>query len=391
MAVLPGGRARYLLARRLEESAKWTEEYRQYFEDASNGRGFPFKERGSFDPELTRPLYKVWALEKAGLHPTGHDDRGEIRTDGASALSLPLFAATSIEEVVEWLIRVFDRLDRIVAPALPAALAIEKAALASWPERLREAQSAARDPTLLRTDGRGGAVDDVSRWLERERLFLMFPRDRRGRLWPRARVLLAPAGPGADTGRRPWVVAIGPERAGGRTLTIRIEPVIAVNEAHRFDLAPWLWRRDAPPLAKSSSWAPLASDGAAILLLARGKIEEGLRTSGLTLDEAVTRLARGQVLGLGYEDPSWPAVARESLSLIFPALLLSAGFRYASRILRRPHDGLRLFTLPGQRQARKASIMFVPGDTPRLELAWMGSNRRLSYLLWQRPAIPGVL
>ena len=102
-------------------------------------------------------------------------------------------------------------------------------------------------------------------------------------------------------------------------------------------------------------------------------------------------MARGQVLGLGYEDPSWPAVARESLSLIFPALLLSAGFRYASRILRRPHDGLRLFTLPGQRQARKASIMFVPGDTPRLELAWMGSNRRLSYLLWQRPAIPGVL
>jgi len=55
------------------------------------------------------------------------------------------------------------------------------------------------------------------------------------------------------------------------------------------------------------------------------------------------------------------------------------------------NNGLRLFTLPGQRQARKASVMFVPGDTPRLELAWMGSNRRLSYLLWQRPAIPGVL
>ena len=82
-----------------------------------------------------------------------------------------------------------------------------------------------------------------------------------------------------------------------------------------------------------------------------------LRTSGLTLDEAVTRLARGQVLGLGYEDPSWPAVARESLSLIFPALLLSAGFRYASRILRRPHDGLRLFTLPGQRQAREIGLL----------------------------------
>jgi hypothetical protein len=135
---------------------------------------------------------------------------------------------------------------------------------------------------------------------------------------------------------------------------------------------------------------PLANDGAAIALLTRGKVEEELRLSGLSLDEGITRLAKGLVLGLGYEDPSWPATARESLCLVFPSLLLSAGLTYTRRILRRPSDGIRLFTLPGQRQLRKASIVLVPTDPPRLELQWTGSNRRLYHLLWERPSIPGV-
>jgi len=109
-------------------------------------------------------------------------------------------------------------------------------------------------------------------------------------------------------------------------------------------------------------------------------------------DVAAENFAGGVIkrLGLGYEDPSWPATARESLCLVFPSLLLSAGLTYARRILRRPSDGIRLFTLPGQRQLRKASIVFVPTDPPRLELQWTGSNRRLSHLLWERPSIPGV-
>src|SRR5713101_6338263 len=112
--------------------------------------------------------------------------------------------------------------------------------------------------------------------------------------------------------------------------------------------------------------------------------------SGLTLDEGVTRLAKGLVLGLGYKESTWPAAARESLCLVFPSLLLTAGLTYARRVLRRPSDGIRLLTLPAQRQARKASIAFVPSDPPRLELRWTGSNRRLSHLIWERPSIPGV-
>ena len=390
LAVLPGGRARDIMLPHPNEMSQWTENYRKEFEDARNGRGYPFLERGSFDPELTSPFYKVWAVEEAGLHPTGHDDRGEIRTDGHSALSIPLFAATRTGEVVEWLSQVLERLDRGVAPALPTTLSIEKAALASWPERLHQAQSAARNPSLLRIDGQAGLVDDVRRRVEPERLFLMFPRDRRGRLSPRARALLSPAGAGSDTERRPWIVATGPDRAGRDNITIHIELVIAVNEAHRFDLTPWLWQRDLPPLTEPSSWVSVADDGAAIALLSGGKVEEGLRMTGLTLDEGVTRLAKGQVLGLGYEDPTWPAAARESLCLVFPSLLLSAGLTYARRILRRPSDGIKVLTLPGQRHVQKASIVFVPTEPPRLELRWTGSNRRLSHVLWERPSIPGV-
>jgi hypothetical protein len=374
----------------LDESSGWTEDYRKYFDDASNGRGFPFRERGSFDPELTRPFNKVWALEKAGLHTTGHDDRGEIRTDGHTALSIPMFAATPTEEVIDWLGQLFERLDRIIAPALPSALSIERAALASWPERLRQAQIAARDPSRLRIEDHGAAVDDTCRRIDPERLFLMFPRDRRGRLRPRARLLLSPAATGSDIERRPWVVASGPERAGGDSVTVRVKPLIAVNEAHRFDLTPWLWQRNAALLTEQSSWAHLANDRAAIELLSGGVVEEGLRLTGLILDEGVTRLAKGRILGLGYNDPTWPTVARESLCLVFPSLLLTAGLSYARRVLRRPSDGLKLLTLPGQRQAMKGSIVFVPSDPPRLELRWTGSNRRLSYVLWERPPIPGV-
>jgi len=390
LAVLPGGGARVIMLRQRDGESTWSAEYRTYYEDALNGRGHPFQERGTFDPEPTRPFYKVWAIEKAGLHPTGHDDRGEIRTDGHSALSIPMFAATPTEEVIDWLGQLFERVDRIIAPALPTALSTERAALASWSERLRQAQSAARDPSRLRIEEHGAAVDETSQRIDPAQLFLMFPRDRRGRLRPRARLLLSPAGIGSDTERRPWVVAKGPERAGGDSVTVRVEPVIAVNEPHRFDLTPWLWQRNAPRLTEPSSWAPLTNDRAAIKLLSGGMVEEGLRLAGLFLDEGVTRLAKGRILGLGYNDTSWPTVARESLCLVFPSVLLTAGLSYARRVLRRPSDGIKLLTLPGQRQAMKGSIVFVPSDPPRLELRWTGSNRRLSYLLWERPPIPGV-
>jgi hypothetical protein len=268
---------------------------------------------------------------------------------------------------------------------MPAALAAERKALIAWPEW------AAQDPATLYVDAQLPLANQVGSQVDIERLTLTFPRDGKGRLAPRACVLLAPAGPGSDLERKPWVVAARPPRAGGHTIRVGVEPVIAINEAYRFDLAPWQWRRGSAPLSEPATWGGPFDDASAISLLRHGKIEEGLRAAGLHLDEALTRMARGQVLGVIYDEPAWSEETRERLSLMFPGLLLSAGLAYARRVLRRRSDGLRLFTFPGQRHARKASVVFVPSDPPSLKLDWTGSNRRLPSLLWQRPPIPGAL
>ncbi len=363
--------------------------------DSSNdeymdGRSYGTIRRGTFDPDLSRPFYQVTVLEKADLHAPGHDDFGEFRADRKSGLSIPLFAASPAGEVLDWFGATVARLVEVVVPPMPAALAVEREALIAWSERARQAKAEAEDPAALAMDAQSPVTEEVGSQVAIDRLMLTFPRDGKGRLAPRARVLLAPTGSGSDLDRGPWVVVAGPSRVGGRTLTVRVEPVIAINEVHRFDLAPWLWRREASPLSEPATWGGPFDDATAIRLLRRGKIEEGLRAAGLHLDEALTRMARGQVLGVIYDEPAWSQETRERLSLMFPGLLLSAGLAYARRALRRRSDGLRLFTFPGQRHARKASVVFVPSDPPSLKLDWTGSNRRLPSLLWQRPPIPGA-
>jgi hypothetical protein len=393
VSMIRGGPARDVVLRSEQEqggSEKWTHAYRDYHDDFLDGRAHGFRLRGTFDPDLSRPFFSVSALEKAGLHAPGHDDLGEIRADGHSGLWIPMFAASTTEEVVDWLRTTFSRLLEIVAPPMPAALAAEEALLNAWPERVRRAIAEARDPAALLIDGDATVTSEVGSQVDFEGLLLTFPRDGKWRLAPRARVLLAPAGPGSDLERRRWVVAAGPLRAGGRTITIGVEPVIAINEVHRFDLAPWLWRRGSPPLTEPATWNGSFDDREAISQLRDGNIERGLLAAGLRLDEALTRMARGQVLGVIHEETAWSEEARERLSLMFPSLLMGAGLRYAHQVLRRRSDGLRLFTFSGQRHARKASVVFVPSNPPALRLDWTGSNRRLSTLLWQRPPIPGA-
>jgi hypothetical protein len=394
LAILPGGRAREVALRYDQEvggSESWTPAYRAYHDDFMNGRAHGFITRGTFDADPHVPFFSVWAVERADLHAPGHDDSGEIRTDRRSALSIQMFAGRPVQEVLDWLHQTLGDLARIVTPPLPAALATENAALANWPDRVSRAQSATQDESWLVTEDPAPIAKAVREQIDGERLFLTFPRDRRGRLTAHVRVLLAPAGPGSDLERWLWVIANGPPRAGGHTITLRLQSVIAINELHRFDLAPWLWRLGSTPLTDPSTWGGSVDDIQAIALLRAGKVEEGLRAAGLHLDEALTRMSKGQLLGVIYDEPAWSEEAREHLSLLFPSLLLSAGVAYARRVLRRPsEDGLRLFTLSGQRHARKASVVLVSSHPPALKLSWTGSNRRLPPLLWQRPPIPGA-
>jgi hypothetical protein len=366
------------------EAPMWTESYRRYREEILNARALLFQKRGTLDPDLEAPFYGVWAVEEASLHRPGHDDFGEMRKDGRESYCLGTFASAGVHEIVQWLFDTITELNRPVSSRTPTSVDNELASLELWPDLQTEA---AGSEDRMQEDAEVRASLTA---LDGQRLYAMFPRDKRGRLRPRLRVLLAPMVPGSDRERRQWVVAVGPARVGGKEISIRHEPLIAANQAHRFDVAPWCWRSQGGALSDSSTWGYTGADAESIGLLRGGHIEEGLRAAGLELDEGVTRLAKGLLIGLLNYDPTWPEVTRERLCLIAPWLLLGPGLTYAHNLLKRKVDGIRLFTLPGQPWAAKASVVLVPGRQPSLEVRWTGSNAQLARVLWERPAIPGV-
>ncbi len=383
-ALRPGPLRTQRVAEFEAESPTWTESYRRYREEILNARAFLFQKRGTLDQDLEAPFYGVWAVEKAGLHRPGHDDFGEMREDRRKSYCLGAYASARVDEVVNWLLGTIAELNRPVVKGPPSALDEERASLESWPER--QAAAAAAEEWVRREPEAKAIVSE----LDPKRLYAMFPRDKRGRLVPRLQVLLAPVVPGSDRERRQWVVAVGPARVRGKEIAIRLEPLIAANQAHHFDVAPWCWRSQAGPLSQPSTWGYTGGDSESIGLLRAGHIEEGLRAAGLQLDEGVTRLTKGLVLGLLNYDPTWPEVTRERLCLMAPWLLLGPGLKYAHNLLKRKVDGIRLFTLPGQPWAAKASVVLVPGRQPSLEIRWTGTNAQLARVLWERPAIPGV-
>ena len=374
--------------RRLEEvarsSASWTDEYRKYREDGLNRRAYLFDKAGTLDPDLEAPFYGIWVAEEASLHRPGHDDFGKTRSDGRPGLCRAMFATAAVKDVVAWLVDAVMAFNAPVDAGPPESLEEEHADLQRWRARKNEASTAVRWVVI---DPAASRVQDM---LEAERLYTMFPRDRRGRLRARQRVLVQPVSTGSDRDRRPWIVAVGPSRVGGQEITIAVEDLIAANQSERFDLAPWCWRRGTGDLEEPRTWGYSADWDNRVELLLQGNVKEGLEAAGFRLDEAVSNLARGSHIGLLHPDPTWPKVTRDRLARAAPWLLLGPGLDFARDLLKRKSEGLRLFTLPNQTAIRKASIVVVPGAPPSLEVRWTGTNARLPVILWERPPIPGA-
>ena len=374
--------------RRIQEveqnSPNWTEEYRKYRDDDLNRRAYLFIKHGRLDAEIEAPFYGIWVAEEASLHRPGHDDRGEVRSDGREGLCRGMFATAVVDEVVQWLVETIASLRAQIDEGLPQSLEEEQLDLRRWHSRV-----VGHDTAELRV-AIDPAASRVQQTLDKKRLYAIFPRDPRGRPRARLRVLLQPISPGSDRERRPWIAAVGPSRAGGEEITIKVESRIGVNQAERYDLAPWCWRTGSADLEDPRTWGYSPDWDDRIELFTRGLIREGLEASGLRLDEAITQLARGSHIGLLHPDPTWPKVTRDRLARLAPWLLLGPGIDYARSLLKRKSEGLRLFTLPNQTAIRKASIVLVPVSEPALEIRWTGTNARLPSALWQRPPIPGV-
>lgn len=384
LEMLRGGPAREVaLKYQGQTEGSWTDAYRAYYSDHLNRRAYLFHKHGTLDPDFEAPFYGVWVAEVANLHAPGHDDFGDTRSDGRVGLCRAMYATSVVSEVTDWLAHAIESL-KAVDTSLPSSLEEEQRDMGRWPARVRVDR--APDSGIVIKPGAESARDS----LDAGRLHAMFPRDRSGRLRARQRVLLEPVSKGSDRDRRPWVVAIGPARAGTNEIAIDVENLIAVNQSERFDVAPWCWRKKSGDIEDPETWGYTPVFDGPVALLLQGRVKEGLEAAGLALDEAVSNLARGGNIGLLHPDPDWPKVTRDRLCRIAPWLLLGPGVEYARTLLKRKADGLRLFTLPNQRAIRKASIVLVPGSPPSLEIRWTGSNGRLPLVLWQRPVIHSV-
>jgi len=216
--------------------------------------------------------------------------------------------------------------------------------------------------------------------VDAERLAAALPRGRRGTLESKLLVLLAPvADGGSEVGRADWVAA----RADGpATATVRVESVIPGNNWHRFDHAPWLWRRDcaAPPAA----WSPRAD---LLRLLDSGDVVGALEQAGVDLDMGARRLLSGRRLGWSSpaQQDAWPAFARDQLRRCAPWLLAGPAADYVRANCGKKSDGARLLIFPHQPWQSKAGLSVMPGARPLLAVRSTSSNRVLPRVLWERP------
>jgi hypothetical protein len=173
---------------------------------------------------------------------------------------------------------------------------------------------------LLTEAGRRQFKHDLGS-LNPERIALHFPWDSAGRLDLNTTVLLGTyettAPPGRD--RDLCLAAIGPERRRDeQRLTIQLVDLIVVNQTHRWERSPWLWKNvQAPPsefwgaepaleaetkrgrhadasLAPSQSLPGNQGASRALQLLDDGHIEEALALYGVTLSPDLHRLLGGE-------------------------------------------------------------------------------------------------
>lgn len=237
---------------------------------------------------------------------------------------------------------------------------------------------------LSQAAGDADAVERDLEHLSRGRLVWNFPRDRRGRLQPRALVALASYGsPENPQSRQLWLCAEGPTGIREpQEIRLRLRWEHGDNQDHRWDGARWLWdaRSQQPELATRWCIDDRSRADRSTALMEAGRFREGLDLYGVRLSPEVESVVEGRVpwYELRALAGRWQTALCEQLAPVAPWLLASA-----ATIGRRP---LRVFGLGGQSIARKPGLyLAATSDGPRLEIHWSASNARLPLVAWRRP------
>jgi hypothetical protein len=217
-----------------------------------------------------------------------------------------------------------------------------------------------------------------------------FPRDRNGRYLRSAVVALT-----RDPGIRPhlrtrWLTA----RAHGSELLVGAADLISANQPHRWDLTPWLWRRDHAGTEPMRRWQVDRPDDVAPVVAAvrRSAWSEAFDAAGVRVESDLLRILAGvphrhlraEVTG------TWVTNLYTGFTDLAPWRLAAAYRTWHDERTRHgltTRDPVVLFGLGGLGTARKPKVALgAEAGQPLLRLTYTGGNAVLPHALWTVPA-----
>lgn len=282
-----------------------------------------------------------------------------------------------------------------------------------------QATPQAIESTPLSATGKA-ELRDVVHALSDDRLVRSFPRDARGRLSLRTRVVLEqfPAIQGPPNGQDLVLAAVGPERRRDpQVVRIALTKCITANEELNWTRVRYKWcDGQSEPTTQVAELAPLGHMGQltmltglntrspdqevalSLLKLDSGMFLDALRSSGVTWSRDVAQMIEGHSFAL---DSDWAAddkVTLKRTQRIRHELWASQPWHFADALTqhadrlnarRRHHKPveLYLYMVPGQpTAARRARLTLSARDgAPHLDFRWTASNVKPWRWTWTRP------
>jgi hypothetical protein len=255
-------------------------------------------------------------------------------------------------------------------------------------ERAEQHRRTAAAEPQVRLGPLPAAAADAAARLDPAALSRNFPRAHDGHFHRSAIVALAPIDDVALHRRGGWLAA----RRDGDGLALTVAELIGANQAHRWDVTPWLWDSRVRATRRKRWQVDRADQARPILAALRsGEVAHALEIAGVAADDQVTRLLTGA------PTRSFRAeLAERWVQRLHTGLADAAPWRFAeacrvwrSEVSTRSGRGSRpvtLFGLKGLNQARKPKIALdLDGGTPVVRLVFTAGNLVLPRSLWTVP------
>ncbi len=223
--------------------------------------------------------------------------------------------------------------------------------------------------------------------IDAERVARNWPRDAKGRLAHKTRVLLAPLGEAPRQRRQPClIIASAPRIREMPSLRLTVSDEFRVNFQHNWSIHPHLWSIAPEP-------TPDPSERRGRELMRRGELGLACREAGVGVDVHLMRLLSGLPMGPGdVVNDAEVAAARQIMSVLAPWKLAATARRIYDDLqvgrktkLKPTGWEMKLAIFPHQHHQSKACILLSQSvdGAPVLKFGYTGDNSVVPLLWWR--------